>query len=61
MNTFQTLFAPADFIETVNTLGLELYAKQEERKFGRGIDLHAQSNPLPICYRPGVLVKVTKG
>lgn len=61
MNTFQTLFAPADFIETVNTIGLELYAKQEERKFGRGIDLHAQSNPLPICYRPGVLVKVTKG
>lgn len=61
MNTFKTLFAPADFIETVNTLGLELYAKQEERKFGRGIDLHAQSNPLPICYRPGVLVKVTKG
>ncbi|SEM75018.1 Phage major capsid protein E [Syntrophus gentianae] len=61
MNTFQTLFAPADFNETVNTLGLELYAKQEERKFGRGVDLHAQSNPLPICYRPGVLVKVTKG
>jgi len=61
MNTFQTLFAPADFNETVNTLGLELYAKQEERKFGRGIDLHAQSNPLPICYRPGVLVKVAKG
>ncbi|WP_093884908.1 major capsid protein [Syntrophus gentianae] len=61
MNTFQTLFAPADFNETVNTMGLELYAKQEERKFGRGVDLHAQSNPLPICYRPGVLVKVTKG
>jgi hypothetical protein len=61
MNTFQTLFAPAEFNETVNPLGLELYAKQEERKFGRGIDLHAQSNPLPICYRPGVLVKVAKG
>ena len=59
-DTFETLFAPADFIETVNTLGLELYAKQQERKFGRGIDLHTQSNPLPICYRPGVLVKLTK-
>lgn len=57
--TFETLFAPADFIETVNTLGIPLYAKQEERKFGRGIDIHTQSNPLPICYRPGVLVKVT--
>ena len=59
MDTFETLFAPADFLETVNTLGLELYSKQQERKFGRGIDLHTQSNPLPICYRPGVLVKFT--
>lgn len=60
MSTFETLFAPADFIETANTLGLELYAKQEPRKFGRGIDLHTQSNPLPICYRPAVLVKLVK-
>ncbi|MBE0660736.1 MAG: major capsid protein, partial [Bryobacteraceae bacterium] len=46
--------------ETANTLGLPLYAKQEPRKFGRGTDLHSQSNPLPICHRPEVLVKVTK-
>lgn len=59
MDTFETLFAPADFVETANTIGLELYAKQEPRKFGRGIDIHTQSNPLPICYRPGVLVKCT--
>ncbi|MBW2342511.1 MAG: major capsid protein [Deltaproteobacteria bacterium] len=58
MNTFKTIFAPADFVETANTLGIELYAKQELRKFGRGIDLHTQSNPLPLCYRPGVLVKI---
>ena len=59
MDAFETLFAPADFVETTNTMGLELYAKQEIRKFGRGVDLHTQSNPLPICYRPGVLVKLT--
>jgi hypothetical protein len=59
MQTFETIYSPADFIETVNTIGLELYAKQELRKFGRGVDLHIQSNPLPICYRPGVLVKLT--
>jgi len=58
MSTFETLFAPGDFLETVNTLGLELYAKQEPRPFNRGIDLHMQTNPLPICYRPGVLVTV---
>lgn len=58
MSTFETLLAPADFIETANTLGRELYAKQEPRKFNRGVDIHTQSNPLPICYRPGVLVKI---
>jgi hypothetical protein len=59
-STFSTYFAPADFNETANTMGLPLYAKQEPRKFGRGTDLHTQSNPLPICLRPGVLVKGTK-
>jgi hypothetical protein len=58
MSTFETVFAPADFVETANTMGIELYAKQEARKFGRGIDLHTQSNPLPICYRPALLVRV---
>jgi hypothetical protein len=58
--TFRTYFAPADFNETANTLGLPLYAKQEPRKFGRGTDLHSQSNPLPICHRPEILVKATK-
>ena len=58
MGTFQTIFAPADFTETANTLGKELYAKQEPRKFNRGVDIHTQSNPLPICNRPAVLVEV---
>ncbi len=58
LNTFRTYFAPADFNETVNTLGREIYAKQESRKFERGTDLHTQSNPLPLCLRPAVLVKI---
>ncbi|MGP1690864.1 MAG: major capsid protein [Giesbergeria sp.] len=59
IDTFGTYFAPADFNETVNTIGQPLYAKQEPRKFDRGTDLHTQSNPLPMCHRPGVLVKLT--
>lgn len=59
IDTFGTYFAPADFNETANTLGQPLYAKQEPRKFDRGTDLHTQSNPLPMCHRPGVLVKLT--
>lgn len=57
-DTFSTYFAPADFNETVNTLGKPLYAKQAPRRFDRGTDLHTQSNPLPMCHRPGVLVKL---
>lgn len=56
-NTFQTYFAPADFEETVNTIGVPVYAKQEPGKMGRSRDLHTQSNPLPICGRPEVLVR----
>jgi len=58
LNSFETLGAPADFLETTNTLGQPIYAKQDARKYNRGIDIHTQSNPLPICYRPAVLVKV---
>jgi hypothetical protein len=58
VDTFATYFAPADFNETANTLGQPLYAKQEPRKFERGTDIHTQSNPLPMCHRPAVLVKV---
>jgi len=54
---FQTVLAPADYIETVNTLGQPVYAKQEPMKFNKGIEIESQSNPLMICTRPGVLVR----
>lgn len=57
--TFSTYVSPADFVETANTLGLLYYAKQASRKFERGIDLHTQSNPLPLCKRPALLVRLT--
>lgn len=58
LDTFATYVAPADFNETVNTLGQLLYSKQEPRKFDRGTDLHTQSNPLPMCHRPALLAKL---
>jgi len=57
---FKTIYAPADFLETVNTVGLPMYAKQQMRDWNRGVDLHIQSNPLPICFRPALLVKLLK-
>ena len=51
-------FAPADFMETVNTIGLPRYAKiAPDEKFNRFVELHAQMNPLPVCLRPQTLVK----
>ncbi|RMD93352.1 MAG: major capsid protein [Alphaproteobacteria bacterium] len=57
-NTFSTYYAPADFNETVNTLGLPFYAKVRQTEFERGYELHTQSNSLPICKRPAVLVRL---
>lgn len=57
-NVFKTFVAPADFLETVNTMGKLLYAKQEARQFNRGIDIHTQSNHLSMCMRPALSVRV---
>lgn len=56
-STFQQFVGPADFVESVNQLGQVYYAKSEPHRFGRGWDLHTQSNPLPLCMRPAVLVR----
>jgi hypothetical protein len=56
---FLTRFAPADYAETVNTLGLPYYAKSEPLKFGKGYEIEAQSNPLNLCTRPASIIKLT--
>lgn len=58
---FQTYFAPADFIETVNTVGLPVYAKMfNDDQLNRWAKVHTQSNPLALCLRPRAVVEVTK-
>lgn len=60
-NLFRQYNAPADFVETVNTVGLPRYAKQAiDDQFQRWVKLHTQSNPLPICTRPRVLITGAK-
>jgi len=54
---FKTYFAPADFMETVNTVGLPFYAKQELMDYARGINITTESNPLNICTRPTTLIR----
>lgn len=57
---FITRFAPANYMETVNTLGLPYYAKQELMRMGKGVDLEAQSNPLNLCTKPRAVIKLVK-
>ncbi len=59
---FTTYFAPADFMETVNTVGLPIYAKQapDPSGFNRFVAIHSQSNPLPLCLIPRSVVKCSK-
>lgn len=55
---FKTYFAPANYAETVNTVGIPKYMKAAlDPSFQKWVDLEAQSNPLPLCTRPKVLIK----
>lgn len=53
---FETYTSPANYVETINTLGEDVYLKQKMKDFEKGIDLESQSNKLFICTRPAVLV-----
>jgi len=56
-NLFQEIYAPAPFMETVNTLGKPWYAKQKVLDMDLGVMLHVESNPLFICSYPETLIK----
>lgn len=56
---FKQFHAPADWMETVNTMGLEYYARMDEKPKGRGFDLEVQTNPLTLCIYPEALVELT--
>lgn len=57
---FITRFGPANYIETVNTVGLARYAKGVVDKWGKRVDLEAQSNPLNLCTTPRALQKLKR-
>jgi hypothetical protein len=54
---FQTIFAPADYIETVNTMGKARYVKQYTMQNDKGIHMDTQMNALNICTRPLALMR----
>jgi hypothetical protein len=57
---FETYFAPADFLEAANTVGLPVYAKIAfDAELNRWVKVHTQSNPLALCTRPRAVIKLT--
>lgn len=54
---WRTRYAPADYIETVNTVGLPRYTRQHPAANGKSIALESQSNPISYCTRPKTLMK----
>lgn len=56
---FSQFHAPADWMETVNTTGLDFYARMDTLDRGRGFSIEVQSNPLTICNYPEALVEIT--
>ena len=61
MDTFVTYGAPANLIETVNTMGLPMYARQLPRMDGSAIDVKTEASILPVNKRPRLAVRIFSG
>lgn len=58
MDLFITRFAPGDYMDTVNTLGLPFYSSSKMLDHNKGVELEAQSNPAHLCTRPKANIKL---
>lgn len=57
-DTFTTYGGPANLLETANTVGLPLYARQMMDAKGRWIDLMTEASVLPVNKRPRLAVRL---
>jgi len=57
-DTFTTYGGPANLLETANTVGLPLYARQMIDAKGRWIDLMTEGSILPVNKRPRLAIRL---
>jgi hypothetical protein len=57
-DTFTTYGGPANLLETANTVGLPLYARQMIDAKGRWIDLMTEASILPVNKRPRLAIRL---
>jgi len=55
---FIARYAPADYVETVNTVGIEMYTKAEAMDFDKGVVLESQANWLHLNTRPNAVIRL---
>ena len=55
---FTTYGGPANMLETANTIGLPLYARQHLDPKGRWIDLMTEASILPVNKRPRLAIRL---
>ena len=58
MDTFATYGGPANLLETANTIGLPLYARQHLDEKGRWIDVMTEASILPVNKRPRLAIRL---
>lgn len=58
MNTFKTFDGPVNNIGMANMPGVEVYISPKVLDHGEGVELKSESNPLPVCARPELLVEL---
>lgn len=56
---FKSVYAPANYMETVNTEGVPFYMKAKTMDFDVGVEWDVQSNPLHINTRPDCVLDLT--
>ena len=57
---FLAHYAPADYADAVNTIGLPFYSSTERLKHGKGVEIEAQSNPIILNTRPGACIRLVE-
>lgn len=58
---FREVWAPGDFLETVNQIGQSMIAKTApDLKYNKFVDVLIEANPLHLNTRPNAVIKLTK-
>lgn len=55
---FIARYAPADYVETVNQVGIEMYSKAMPMDFDKGVILETQANWLHLNTRPNAVIRL---